>query len=136
MKRAWKFLGNFTWPAMIPALAVATVLYYFVCRWLQDHLLPIDSSAILHVLSANLRILPEPYEILLYFFGYLAIPLIAWWLCRFFRWSAPVQCAVWAKIKRPTVIGIGVPPIVLLFVLLFVLRVRPEGCVRDCGFCR
>ena len=98
---------------MIPALAVATVLYYFVCRWLQDHLLPIDSSAILHVLSANLRILPEPYEILLYFFGYLAIPLIAWWLCRFFRWSAPVQCAVWAKIKRPTVIGIGVAAVVL-----------------------
>lgn len=113
MKRWWKFWETFTWPLMLGALAVATVLYYLASRWLQDNLLPVDPAATVHVLSANLRILPEPYETPLYFLGYLVIPVIAWWLYRFFQGCAPMWRTVWSRMNRPAMLYVGIVVAVL-----------------------
>ena len=61
---------------VIVSLTAATGVYFFLARWLQDNLLPVDRTAALHKLS-TFEVLPEPWEIPLYFAAYLVIPIIA-----------------------------------------------------------
>lgn len=80
---SWRrIILGFRWPTALPALAVATVVYYILARWLQDRILPHDRSAAAHALLPAM-IQPEPYELPLYLIGYAAIPLLAmplYWL--------------------------------------------------------
>jgi len=95
-------LSNFRWPPAAAALAIATVGYFFLARFLQDRVLPVDRSVVAHKLS-TFQILPEPYELPLYLLSYLIIPISAAALFPLLAWAGPKLAAARPLVRRRAV---------------------------------
>lgn len=113
---AWRrIILGFRWPTAIFSLAIATVAYYALARWLQDNVLPVDLTATEHALGPAGGITPEPYELPLYLFGYVAIPVLAYpvywllerhWLAARTWWRGKSHW-IWVAAVILGVIGLG-----------------------------
>ncbi|MBI2624670.1 hypothetical protein HYW67_04290, partial [Candidatus Parcubacteria bacterium] len=85
-----RFLRALNLTVYVWCLVGATVFYYVVSRFVQDWLsVRAGPSDLVREAFPGFSVRPEPYEIPLYFLGYLVIPFMAWGLYVLWQRLAP-----------------------------------------------